>query len=64
LTVTVEDLVADAQTWGAQSAVALNTISSLAAHVASATDGAVDKVGFNVPAAVIERVRKRTTHFA
>ena len=49
---------------GGQSAVALNTISSLAAHVASATAGAVDKVGFNVPTAVIERVRKRTTHFA
>ena len=63
LTVTVDDLVAEAQAWGMQTAAARNTISSLAAHIAGTIDDTVDKLGFTVPTELIERVRERTTHF-
>ena len=64
LTVTVDDLVAEAQTWGLQPAAVRNTVSALAAQVADAIDDTVDKLGFDVPAELVERVRERTTHFA
>ena len=64
LTVTVDDLVAEARAWGMQSTTARDTVSSLAAHVTAAIDDTVDQLGFEVPAALIERVRERTTRFA
>jgi serine/threonine-protein kinase HipA len=64
LTVTVDDLVAEARAWGMQSATARDAVSSLAARVTVAIDDTVDQLGFEVPAALIERVRERTTSFA
>ena len=64
LTVTADDLVAEARAWGMQSTTARDTISSLAADVTAAIDDTVDQLGFEVPAALIERVRERTTRFA
>lgn len=64
LTVAIEDLVAEARSWGVRSAAARDTVSSLAADVAAAIDDAVDQLGHEVPAELVERVRERTTRFA
>ena len=64
LTVTVDDLVAEARAWGMKSANARDTVSSLAAGVAAAIDDSVDHLGFEVPATLIERVRERATRLA
>lgn len=63
LTVTVDDLVAEARAWGVRSVAAHDTVSSLAADVAGAIDDTIDQLGFEVPAELVERIRERTTRF-
>ena len=64
LTVTIDDLVAEAHTWGLRPAAARDIAASLATDVAAAIDRSVDQLGLNVPAELVERVRDRATHFA
>ncbi len=63
LTVAIDDLIAEAGAWGVRSAAARDMVSSLAACVEAAIDDTVDQLGREVPVALVERVRERTTGF-
>jgi serine/threonine-protein kinase HipA len=63
LRVTIDDLVAEAKSWGMRPATARSTIVELARAVDGAIDQTLDELDVAVPDAIVERVRTRTTSF-
>jgi hypothetical protein len=64
LRVTLDDLVADARSWGIRTTVARTVVTELAGTIDAEIDRTRAAIEVEVPDAIVERIRVRTRTFA